>query len=155
MAQFQTEWSAPEFEERPKGVSWYWISIIISAAIITFAIWERNFLFGVFIVIAEILFIAWGNEAPLTVHFALDENELVISKVKRYQMKLFENFSVNELDGDWAELFFKFKTKLRTPLKMLLPKTKVDEIRKDLKTILREAEFEPSLLDSVEKIIGF
>ena len=67
MASFEITWEAPEFEYRPKSVSWYWISIIIAAAIIAFAIWERNFLFGIFIVIAEILFIAWGNETPATI----------------------------------------------------------------------------------------
>ncbi len=155
MASFEISWQAPEFEYRPKSVSWYWISIIVSAAIIAFAIWQRNFLFGIFIVIAEILLIAWGNEMPATLNFALTENDLLIGETKRYQVKLFENFSVNELDDDWAELYFTFKTKFRTPLKTLLPKVKVEEVRKNLKTLLREVEFEPSLLDSLEKIIGF
>jgi hypothetical protein len=155
MASFEIHWQAPEFEYRPKTVSWYWISIIAASAIIAFAIWERNFLFGVFVVIAEIMFIAWGNETPATMDFVLTENDLAIGAAKRYQIKLFENFSVNELDGDWTELFFTFKSKLRTPLKVILPKTKLEEVRKNLKPILREVEFEPSLLDSLEKIIGF
>jgi hypothetical protein len=155
MASFEISWQAPEFEYRPKSVSWYWISIIISAAIIAFAIWQRNFLFGIFIVIAEVLLIAWGNEMPITMDFVLTENELSIGEAKRYQIKLFENFSVNDLGDDWTELCFIFKTKLRTPLKVLLPKEKIEEARKDLKPILREVEFEPSLLDSLEKIIGF
>lgn len=152
---FETTWEAPEFEYRPKSISWYWLSIIISAAIIAFAIWERNFLFGIFIVIAEVLFIAWGNETPATVHFILTENDLAIGEAKHYQVKLFESFSVNELNDDWTELFFTFKTKLRTPLKVILPKIKIEEVRKNLKPVLREVEFEPSLLDSLEKIIGF
>jgi hypothetical protein len=155
MASFETSWQAPEFEYRPKSVSWYWISIIISAAIIAFAIWQRNFLFGIFIVIAEILLIAWGNEIPATINFTLTENDLSIGEAKRYQVKLFENFSVNELDDDWTELHFTFKAKLRTPLKVLLPKTKIEEVRKNFKPVLRETEFDPSLLDSLEKIIGF
>jgi hypothetical protein len=155
MASFETTWKAPEFEYRPKSVSWYWISIIISAAIIAFAIWERNFLFGIFIVIAEILFIAWGNEAPATVNFTLTENDLLIGETKHYQIGLFENFSVDMPGGDWTEIFFTFRTKLKIPLKIMLPKAKIEEVRKNLRTILPEVEFEPSLLDSLEKIIGF
>ena len=155
MAQFHTEWSAPEFEYRPKGVSWYWISIICAAAIIAFAIWEQNFLFGIFVVIAEILLIAWGNEIPATVNMTLTENDLSIGAAKHYETKLFENFSVDEQNDDWAELFFTFKTKLRTPLKVMIPKAKIDEVRENLQTIMHEIEFEPSLLDSLEKIIGF
>jgi hypothetical protein len=155
MASFETRWEAPEFEYHPKGVSWYWLSIIIAAAVTAFAIWDRNFLFGVFVVIAEILLIAWGNETPTTVNFTLTENDLSIGNAKNYQLNLFENFSANERGSDWTEIFFTFKTKLRTPLKILAPKTKIDEIRKGLKSLLREVEFEPSLLDSLEKIIGF
>jgi len=154
MASLETSWDAPEFEYRPKSVSWYWLSIIIAAAVVAFAIWDRNFLFGVFVVIAEILFIAWGNETPATLHFTLTENDLEIGNAKSYQIKLFENFSVNEQEN-WAEVSFAFKTKLRVPLKVLVPKVKIEEIRKNLKPSLREVEFEPSLLDSLEKIIGF
>ena len=155
MATFETNWEAPEFEYRPKSISWYWMSIIVAAAIIAFAIWERNFLFGIFIVIAEVLFIAWGNEMPATVKFILTETDLSVGETKNYQVNLFENFSANDLGEDWTELFFTFKTKLRTPLKIMAPKAKLEEIRKNLKPILREVEFEPSLLDSLEKIIGF
>lgn len=155
MVQFETRWQAPEFEYHPKGVSWYWISIIVAAAIIAFAIWERDFLFGVFILIAEVLFIAWGNEMPPTVNFVLTEKNLDIDDAKRHPIGLFENFSVNELDDDWVELFFAPKAKLRTPVKIMVPKIKLEEIRKNLQPILREVNFEPSLLDALEKIIGF
>jgi hypothetical protein len=88
---FETTWEAPEFEYRPKNISWYWLSIIVSAAIIAFAIWERNFLFGIFIVIAEILFIAWGNETPATIHFVLTENDLSIGEAKHYHVTLIDS----------------------------------------------------------------
>jgi hypothetical protein len=155
MAQFHTEWTAPEFEYREKSVSWYWTSIICAAAVIAFAIWERNFLFGIFTIIAEMLFIAWGNEMPADANLTLTERDFSINDAKHYQTKLFESFSINEQNEDWDELFFTFKTKLRTPLRVLLPKEKVEEVRANLRPILREIEFEPSLLDSLEKIIGF
>ena len=71
---FEVVWDAPEFEYREKGISWYWLSIIAAACIIAFAAWFRNFLFGFFIVIAEILFIVWGNRQPRTVEFKLDDS---------------------------------------------------------------------------------
>jgi hypothetical protein len=80
MASFEINWQAPEFEYRPKSISWYWTSI-----------WDRNFLFGVFIVIAEVLLIAWGNDAPPTVNFVLTDSNLSIGETKDYQVKLFEN----------------------------------------------------------------
>ena len=105
----------------------------------------RDFLFGIFIVIAEVLFIAWGNATPATVNFTLTENKLAIGIAKHYQIKLFENFSVNKLDDNLTEISLTFRTKLRTPLTVLLPSVKLEEARKDLKPLLREVEFEPSL----------
>ena len=109
---FNSDGNAPEFEHRPKSVSWYWISIIIAATVIAFAIWEQNFLFGIFIVIAEVLFITWGNEAPAMVDFALTDSELAIGDAKRYAIKLFENFSVSEQNEAWAELYLHFQNKM-------------------------------------------
>lgn len=68
---FLMAWEAPEFEHREKDISWYWISIIVATLIIAFAVWQKNFLFGFFIVIAEILFVLWGNEKPRTVEFRI------------------------------------------------------------------------------------
>ncbi len=155
MASFHITWQAPEFEYREKGVSWYWVSIILAAAMIAFAIWQRNFLFGAFVVIAEILLIAWGNATPATMDFTLTENDLLVGASKSYQIKLFQNFSANQISGEWTEIFFSFKAKIRTPMKILLPTEKMDDVRNNLRTVLREVEFEPSLLDSLEKIIGF
>ena len=155
MPSFEINWEAPEFQYREKEVSWYWISIIVAAAIIAFAIWERNFLFGVFIVIAEILFISWGNEEPRVVLFKLTEHELSIGETKNYQLDLMESFSTNELTEEWTELVFSFKSKFKTPIMMIAPKTTLDDIRKNLKPLLREVPYEPSLIDSLEKIIGF
>ena len=78
MAKFETTWEAPEFEYREKEVSWYWISIIAAALIIAFSVWQKDFLFGFFIVIAEMLFIVWGNKAPRTLTFTLTDTELNI-----------------------------------------------------------------------------
>ena len=155
MASFTVTWQAPEFQYREKDVSWYWISIIVVAAIIAFAIWQRNFLFGVFMIIAEILLIVWANAVPKVFDFTLSENGLQIGEAKDYRISLFESFSVNRLNEEWTELFFTFKAKLRTPAKVLIPTEKVDELRKNLRPILREVDYDPSLIDSLEKIIGF
>ena len=92
MASFTITWQAPEFQYREKGVSWYWLSIIVVAAIIAFAIWQRNFLFGVFMVIAEILLIVWANAVPKVFDFSLTENDLAIGEAKNYRISLFESF---------------------------------------------------------------
>ncbi|MGC9598809.1 MAG: hypothetical protein ABSE18_00260 [Minisyncoccia bacterium] len=155
MASFEMKWEAPEYEYREKGVSWYWISIIIAAVIIAFSVWERNFLFGLFVVIAEMLFIVWGNRAPRTVRFALTENGVAIEGGKSHSLKDFESVSATAANDGWVELTFTFRAKLKTPLKIFLPEARLTEFRNNMKLILREVPHEPTLLDSIEKLVGF
>jgi hypothetical protein len=155
MASFETTWQAPEFEYRSKDISWYWISIIVASIIVAFAVWEKNFLFGFFVVIAEILFVTWGNVPPRTVSFSLSDKGLEINNGKLHAMNTMESFSVDSLDDAWTELIFSFRAKLRTPLRVIIPADTVEEVRKNLKGVLKEVEYEPSLLDSLEKLIRF
>ena len=155
MASFEINWHAPEFEYREKDVSWYWISIIVASIIIAFAVWQKNFLFGFFVVIAEILFVLWGNEAPRMISFKFTERGLEINQGKLHPMGTIENFGADTLDDRWSEVIFVFKAKLRAPLKVIIPTSTLEELRKDLKGVLKEVEYQPSLLDSLEKLIRF
>lgn len=155
MAKFETKWDASEFEYREKDVSWYWISIIVAAVIIAFSVWQKDFLFGLFIIIAEILFIVWGNKTPKTIPFTLTDAELQIGGYKTYAMKEFESWSVDLDDGEWADMAFYFRSRLKPALSVIVPAAKVAEIRANLKTVLKEIEHEPTLVDSIEKFLRF
>jgi hypothetical protein len=155
MAKFETTWEAPEFEYREKEVSWYWISIIAAALIIAFSVWQKDFLFGFFIVIAEMLFIVWGNKAPRTLTFTLTDTELNIGGYKSYSMKEFESWSADLDDGEWADVSFYFRSRIRPALLLIVPAPKVAEIRANLKLVLKEIEHEPTLVDSIEKFLRF
>jgi hypothetical protein len=155
MAQFAISWEAPEFEYREKGVSWYWITIIIAACIIAFSVWEKNFLFGFFIVIAEILVIAMGNQEPRTISFHLTDQNLEIGDHKFHSLKEFESWSADEIGGGFVEMAFNFHARLKIPLKILAPETALDEIRKNLKPVLREIEHEITFIEAIEKLLRF
>ena len=153
---FHLAWEAPEFEYREKEVSWYWISIIVASLIVAFAVWQRNFLFGFFIVIAEILFVLWGNAEPRAILFSISEKGIDIDEGRKfYGLGQFESYSVNPLDDDWSELIFTFRAKVKTPVKIIFPEDGLAELRTHLKTIIKEVDHEPTLLDSIERLIGF
>jgi hypothetical protein len=157
MAKFETTWDAPEFEYREKDVAWYWVSIIAAAAIIAFSVWQKDFLFGLFIVIAEMLFIVWGNRVPAIVPFTLTDTEIDIGGYKAYLMKEFESWSVDApLDGaESADVMFYFRSHLHPPLLVIVPEETLAELRTNLKTVLKEIEHQPTLIDSIEKFLRF
>jgi hypothetical protein len=155
MAQFEIKWQAPEYQYHEKGVSWYWLSIIIAALVVGFSIWEKNFLFGFFVVIAEMLFIVWGSRTPRMVDFAINDTTLEIDGHKSYSIKEFETMSVDDFENGWAELVFVFRAKLRIPLKVIFPTNQLTEFRAAMKIVVKEVPYEPTVLDSIEKILRF
>jgi hypothetical protein len=155
MASFQMQWEAPEYEYREKTVLWYWISIVIAAIIIAFSVWEKNFLFGLFIVVAEILFIVWGNRAPRALRFTLTENNIEVEGKKTHSLKDFESVGIDPLGNGWIELVFIFHAKLRIPFKVMFPENRLNELRDHLRMVLKEVPYEPTLIDSIEKLLWF
>jgi hypothetical protein len=155
MAKFEINWEAPEFEYREKEVSWYWISIIAAAVIIAFAAWQKDFLFGLFVVLAEMLFIVWGNRVPKTIPFTLTDMEIDIGGYKTYSIKEFESWSADSEGEEWIDVLFYFRSRLRPPLALIVPEDELAEIRSNLKTVLKEIEYELTLVDSIEKFLRF
>jgi len=156
MPPFEVKWTAPEFEYRPKSVSWYWISIIVAVIILAIAVWQKNFLFGFFVVLAEILLLTWANREPSLVNFTLTDKGLSVGDHKFYAFTDMESFSSDVSEGEeWPNLFFQFRRRLKPLLRIRVPKNQAVEIEKTLKTILRQTEHERSLLDALEELIGF
>src|SRR3990167_3564751 len=105
--QREMAWVAPEFEYRRKNVSWYWISIIIAVICIGFAAWQKNFLFGIFVLVAEILILAWGNQKPAMFSFRLTEKGLYIGDRKFFPYTEIESFSRHNTDeSDYENIVF-------------------------------------------------
>jgi hypothetical protein len=156
MAQFEIKWQASEFEYRPKDVSWYWISIIISAALIGIAVWQKNFLFGFLVVVAEILTLVWANREPRTIEFILNEKGVNIGGYKFLGWSEMESFGVDDYaETERPAVYFQFHARLKTPLKITLPKDRADDIQKTLRTVLPQTKHERSLLETFEEFIGF
>ncbi len=154
---FELSWEAPEYEYREKSVSWYWTSIIIAAALIAFAVWQRNFLFGFFIVVAEMLFLVWGSNPPRTITFVANTEGISMRAggSKEYRFREFESMSVNQIGDGWSEMIFVFRARFRAPFRFLVPDAELEALRAHLRTILRETPYEPTFLDSIEKLLGF
>lgn len=157
MEQFEIAWQAPEFEYREKGISWYWISMISAVLLLAAAIWQRNFLFGFFVIIAEILVLAWANRKPQTATFVLNEQGLSIGDRLSYVYDELASFSVDRIDehGDWPTLILTFQRRLRPNLRVHTPKDKFNEIKEALGKTVHETEYEQSLLDTLERLLRF
>ncbi len=155
----EISWQAPEFEYHKKSVTWYWITIIVAVLLLAIVIWQKNFLFGVFIIIAEVLLIIWGSKEPEMIDFKLTAERFLIGKSKSYSYQEIENYAFDSPDHkEWAILVLKLKKTFRAKIKIRLPKTDLEKIRVAFQERASEAlevDFEHSFWDYLEDLVGF
>lgn len=154
MDSLEVKWEAPEYVFYDKDVGWYWVSIILAVLVLAAAIWQRNFLFGFFVVVAEILILVWGARSPRRIGFAATEKGLTIGGRKFYPWGEIEDFSLGN-EEEWPDVIFRFKQRFRPTLKIHLSKESREAIVKTLRTFVREVEREETLTDLFEKFFRF
>ncbi|MEK7114818.1 MAG: hypothetical protein AAB847_00435 [Patescibacteria group bacterium] len=147
-------WKAPEYHYHEKDVSWYWLVIILAIIITAIALWQRNFLFAVFTVIAGITLLVWGHRKPSLIDFELNEHGLKIGDVF-YPKDLFDNFSLNKNGSEWDKLLLKKKSKISNILTIPTPQSEFDNIKKYCLNFWTEAELKESMIDDISNLLKF
>lgn len=147
-------WSAPEFEYHDKSDFWPLFVVFISFLLGLIALWQKNFLFLIFIIIAAVTIIAWREKRPENVDFGLDNRGLWIKK-NFYEYKSFASFALMETGDELNSIQFRNKGRFRPYVVVPFPKDKFDEIKKHLLNFLPEVEYNESLIDVFMKILRF
>ncbi|MBN2198028.1 hypothetical protein JW698_02455 [Candidatus Wolfebacteria bacterium] len=177
----EIEWRAPEFEYYKKDVSWYWLSLIIVIILMALAIWQKNFLFIIFIIIAWLTIITMSYRLPTIWNFKIDDNGIKIELPKEkgvekiYSFKEIKGFDIHDIQEEkflneqdikilskqiikqnkFKKLILKLESKFSPYLKINIPINKEKEIEELLKNFLPKEEYEESLADSLSKLIKF
>ena len=147
-------WEAPEFPYYHKEVGWYWASIFVAAILVIIALWQKNFLFGVFIVIAELLIVSWGSKYPRAVRFEMDERGIGIEDTSSYRYAEIEQYAINP-EGDLSELILTLKTKLSTAVVIHFHTHDTGRIREFLRGRLKEVHHDDGIVEALLKLIRF
>jgi hypothetical protein len=151
-------WQAPEFEHRPKTNTWYWATILIAILLLTLAIWQKNYFFAVFIVIAELMLLVWGSSEPPMVTFALDHRGLTIGGTKFYPFHDIKSWSVDSqgfFDPAWPDIFLHIHGHFHIGLRIKVPPAILEDVEERLRERVQEVPFQPSAIDVLEKLLGF
>lgn len=148
------KWSAPEFTYHDKDVSWYWLVAVIAAIVTTVALWQNNFLFAVFAVIAAITLIAWGRRQPELVDFELSGDGCTVSGML-YPKERFDAFAIQSSGGQWDRLILRKKSKFRQRLVLPVPHDQIDSVKKQCLNLWEETELPASLVDELSDFFRF
>ncbi len=155
------KWEAPEYEYEPKTVSWYWLSIIISIILIAIALWQKNFLFVVFIVIAELVLIYFSNLLPKVWSFEIDDEGISIisnsgaSQKKKYPFSDVLGFDIYPANDGYKELIIHTNLKLTPYVKMFIFAEDEKKIEEKLLEVTQREEIPHLITDALEKIVRF
>lgn len=155
MDEKEITWQAPEYLYREKDVSWYWLSIILTALLALISLWQRNFLFLIFLIIAEMMIIFWGKEYPKNIEFKINNKGIYIGSIKYYPYEDLEGYHIMEENDYASELILRTRNRFNPFVKILVANDDIPEIKKFLQNHLNEVEYDESLNDRISKIIGF
>jgi len=156
MEKFSISWDAPEYEHRPKESSWYWITIIVSLLMIGVAVWQQNWLFALFVIIAEALLIIWGNREPDEVRIVIDQAGVRIGDHKFYPRAHIEAFSIIEHGHtDWHDLIILLDRRLIPTVRIHIPEERVSALREVLPTLYPEYDHQESFVEILERYLWF
>ena len=149
------KWTATEFEYQERGVGWYYLMVIAGAVLILFSVWQRNFLFAIFIILAVAMAFAWSREKPAMHNITVGDDGVEIINVKKFPMSDFSGFATREGrqgEPDWGKLVLRFKGRFKLPLQLPVPQGNIAQIKELLSRHLSEVEYEESL---TEELIRF
>jgi len=155
------EWQALEFEYYRKDVSWYWLSLIVSIILLALAVWQKNFLFAVFVIIAWLVIVYSANRLPNVWSFKIDEKGIEISLPKTkdnqkfYPYSEIEGFDIHPASDQYKELVLKVKSRLSPYLKVNITANDEEKIKNFLLKYISKEKYNSSLADSFSKLIRF
>ena len=147
-------WDIKTHADKEHGNLFYFSILAAMALLLIFSIWQNDFLFGVFIVLATGTILYLSTRRAPTAHFALTEHELIIENETRHDYNHLAYFDVYSFSPDDIELFFVFKKRARTMLRIPIWRGDKDQITAFLQTKVPQHPIEPSLLDILSKIVG-
>ena len=152
------KWMAPEFRHYQKDIGWYGLSLLLAIVIFAIALWQKNLLFGIFIIIAEVMILTWSRRLPKDMAFKLDEKGLEIDGNKFYPYENFGEFAIRSLDQQkdrLTEIILRKKSRFSPDLRVLVSTSEAEKIKDYLRKFLPEFEYEESLIDHLSKLLRF
>ncbi len=145
----EINWQAAEYRYFKKGWDWYlWVSGIATILFI-FALWQKNFFFAIFIVIAAVMVISISQRRPRIIEFKIDNEGIYIGKDTAYKYDEIEWFAIRHRPESLNEIIIKKKTLVNPIVKIQADSKITSKARKILKEHLEEKEYESSLLDAI------
>lgn len=139
-------WEAPEFRYFEKSTSWFTGTIIVAVVLGLIALWQKNFLFLIFILIAEALVLYWGKQSPRLFKYQAFAEGILEDERKLYAYGSYQSFALL-YDNRLAELILKPKKNLGGYTRILMSVELKDAAIAEVSQYLPFFEYEESFIE--------
>jgi hypothetical protein len=151
----ELEWSSPEFHFVERSGGWYLVSIVAAIALAIFAIFQKNYLFLIFIFIGEITLLFIARQKPRLYGYSITPQGIQVDGELIY---LFSDMSAFALFDDgisgYIELVLRPKKKYAQFVKILLPRPLMAAVDRAVGLRLPEFTYEETFREMFLKKIG-
>lgn len=147
-------WDIKTRDDRERGDVFYLVVLGFMAVLLIFAVWQKNFLFGIFVILATGVVLFLSTQQAETHSFKLTETELIIDGYQHLPYEKYSHFDVVEYHEQEYELYFAPKERLRSMVRARIWKNDIEKIETFLKIHLPKKKIEPSLSDLFSKLLG-
>jgi len=149
-------WEIPSHEHRPKTFNFYTVVLAAMVILLLFSVWQKNFLFGMFIIMATGTILFLSLQRPEMHTFTLTRSRIIFGNYeKSHAYTDFSCYDIQEFSDTDIEIFFAFKNKDKTPIHLRIYRRDQAKIVAILEEHgLKEKDVDISFFDSLSKIIG-
>ncbi len=147
-------WRAAEYEYIEKGPLWFLGIGFVGLVLAAIALWQRNFFFAVFVVIAASVLVSLGRKRPQVVEFRITDEGVTVGK-QFASFERLQDFSFRERPGRLDELTLTRKSVVAPFVRIPIDAHSVEGARKLLAAKLPEVPREASLIDLIAERLGF
>lgn len=133
----QISWSFPDYQKPARSRQWYIWTSILFFAMLAYAIFTANFLFGLIIIMAAVILFINNNKKPAEIKLTLSIDGVDIQS-HHYDFKEIEKFWLLYEPPEVKNLYLSFKSSLRPTLSIPLLNQNPLIVRNFLKNHLTE-----------------
>lgn len=153
----EISWRAAEYDHFEKSPGWY--AAVGGTALILFiiALWQKNFFFGIFVLLAGIMVIFLSNRKPSVLEYKFTEKGFEIGHGHGifYEYDKLDNFSLRSRPGRLDELILKRKITVNPFVRVPIDDRTAEKVRLFLVQKLPEVEHHDSMMDVLTDLLGF
>lgn len=148
-------WKAAEFHYLEKDYLWYVGVIFVGVLLLGFAVWQKSYFFGIFVLIATTLVIEFGKRRPRVLEYDLGEKGISIDGALYAHYEDLKSFYIRKRLGFLDEIVFQKSSRINPFIHLPIDEDLAVKARAHLLRYLPENPHEETLVEIIAERIGF